>query len=182
MQALSLYSCIAVVVAALAPQTLRNITSIACAMTAMTRCCCVACVVLVLATQASLWPSLSLLVGQWRQQTPLRQQRWPSHQYPWPEGKGQHDPTAWRNKNKNKNKNSATTTACVACTMTIGGPHFESHLFIFRTKKTSSTSLTAFTPGKVSESKSSYLSPPHNGNAPSPYPCTLDPPLARGNQ
>ncbi len=65
-------------------------------------------------------PSLSLLVGRWRQQRQPRQQRWPSCQYPQPEEREQHDPIAWRN--KNKNKNSATTAARVACAVIIT-PH-----------------------------------------------------------
>jgi hypothetical protein len=53
MQALSFCSCVAVIVAALAPQTLRNNPSIARAMTATSRYHCVTVVVPALATQAS---------------------------------------------------------------------------------------------------------------------------------
>ncbi len=54
MQVSSFCSCVGVIVAALAPQTLHDNASIARAMTAMPRCRCIAVVLLVLAMQASL--------------------------------------------------------------------------------------------------------------------------------
>ncbi len=54
MQASSFYSCIAVIVAALAPQMLRNNASVAHAVTAMLHCRCIAVDFPALATQASL--------------------------------------------------------------------------------------------------------------------------------
>jgi hypothetical protein len=53
MQTLSFCSCIAIIVAVLAPQTLCNNASIAHAVTAMLRCCCAAVLVPALAMQAS---------------------------------------------------------------------------------------------------------------------------------
>jgi hypothetical protein len=53
MQASSFYSCVAVIVAVLAPQMLHHKASIARAITAMPCCCCVTIIVPALATQAS---------------------------------------------------------------------------------------------------------------------------------
>jgi hypothetical protein len=57
----------------------------------------------------------------------------------------------------------------------LGGPqklHFFQSRVTQKTKLQSSTSLAAFTPGKVSRF---YLLPPHNGAPPSPPVCTQDP-------
>ncbi len=120
-QVSSFCSCVAVIIAALAPQALRNNASVACAMTATPRCCCVAVVVPALATQASsrCCPHRpAVFVSACGTTAPTKTtavRRWRSHQYPWPEERGQHDPIARRN--KNKTKNSATTAACIACAM-----------------------------------------------------------------
>jgi hypothetical protein len=54
MQALSFCSCVTIIVAALAPQTLRINANVSRAVTAMPHCRCIAIIILALATQASL--------------------------------------------------------------------------------------------------------------------------------
>ena len=53
-------------------------------------------------------------------------------------------------------------------------PFFQSRV-TKKTKLQSSTSLAAFTPRKKAKVSRFYLLPPHNGDAPSPTPCTLYP-------